>query len=431
VRLIERCNHVFASIHIPNQQTSFIDMLVDCANSFSPHVEITDEFTVVFNISGLGRLYKGAKEITRAINQRLSNCGLQANIAVAQNAETAILAARNFSGVTLISERAAVALADLDVENLPLTPETSEILDSWGIHTLKEFSELPESGIAERLGAGAVELQKLAQGKIDRPLLIPKAAVSYEDRVELDDEIELLDPLLFVLARSLNKLCGKLETNGMAVGEIELQLDLADGTVHNRGLRLPFPLRKSSSLLKLMRLDLMVHPPPSAVTAVRLLISAVPPRRVQGGLFLPLAPEPEKLELTLARIRSLVGDGNLGVPQLLDTHRPDAFRMLSHEALSREKDGGSAVPICPIAFRYFRPPLQAQVNEQRSRPVSVRARGIRGRVVAAAGPWRTSGDWWAASPWNRDEWDAALSDGTICRLYREPGQGWFVQGVYD
>lgn len=422
---------MFISIHIPAQQASFIDLLVECARAFSPHVEITDKRTVVFNASGLNKLYAGTKEITQAIAQSLAGYGFSANIAIARNAETAILAARSFSGVTVISEKAAPVLADIDVQNLSLTPETSEIFTNWGIHTFKELSELPETGLAERLGADAVDLQRLVRGNIDRPLLISQTEISYEDRVELEDEIELIDPLLFVLARSLNKLCRKLEAHGMAVGKIEVQLDLVDGTRHHRILGLPFPFRKSSALLKLVRLDLIAHPPPVAVIAVEIRIAPVPPRRTQGGLYLASAPEPEKLELTLARIRNLVGESNLGVPQLLDTHRPDAFRVLSHEALSREKDSNRTIPICQIAFKYFRPPLKAQVNERRHRPASVRARGIRGGVVAAAGPWRTSGDWWADSAWNRDEWDVALSDGTICRLCHDPRNDWFVEGIYD
>jgi protein ImuB len=422
---------MFICIHIPNQQIDVTDILVECANAFSPHVEITDKCTVVFDASGLGMLYTGTKEITRAINQGLTSCGLSVNIAVAQNAETAILAARNFSGVTIISEKAAPVLANMAVETLPLTPEASEILENWGIHTFKDFSELPETGVAERLGSDAVELQRFARGNIDRPLLISRTAISYEDRIELDDPIEIVDPLLFVLARSLNKLCGKLETHGMAVGKIEVQLDLVDGTRHDRVLNLPFPFRKSSALLKLVRLDLMANPPSVSVTAVGLLITPVPPRRTQEGLYVPLAPEPEKLELTLARIRNLVGDDNLGVPQLLDTHRPDAFLLLSHDALSREHGNNRKTPNCQVAFKYFRPPRQAQVNERGNRPVSVRARGIRGKVIVAAGPWRTSGDWWTDSTWNRDEWDTALSDGTICRLYHEPNNDWFVEGIYD
>jgi protein ImuB len=60
----------------------------------------------------------------------------------------------------------------------------------------------------------------------------------------------------------------------------------------------------------------------------------------------------------------------------------------------------------------------------------VAARGIRGRVIDLAGPWRTSGDWWTVDPWSRDEWDVALSDGALYRLYCCP-VGWFVEGSYD
>ena len=35
------------------------------------------------------------------------------------------------------------------------------------------------------------------------------------------------------------------------------------------------------------------------------------PRSAQGGLFLPPSPAPEKLELTLARIASMVGENNV------------------------------------------------------------------------------------------------------------------------
>jgi protein ImuB len=48
-----------------------------------------------------------------------------------------------------------------------------------------------------------------------------------------------------------------------------------------------------------------------------------------------------------------------------------------------------------------------------------------------AGPWRTSGGWWAQH-WNRDEWDVALEDGAVCRVFQDRDSGqWFVDGIYD
>jgi hypothetical protein len=56
-------------------------------------------------------------------------------------------------------------------------------------------------------------------------------------------------------------------------------------------------------------------------------MNPVKPRFAQSGLFIPAAPEPVKLELTLARIKAIVGEDRVGSPELMDTHRPDAFRM--------------------------------------------------------------------------------------------------------
>jgi hypothetical protein len=57
-----------------------------------------------------------------------------------------------------------------------------------------------------------------------------------------------------------------------------------------------------------------------------------------------------------------------------------------------------------------------------------------GEVKRAAGPWRTSGAWWGSTTaaWDRDEWDAALGDGSICRLfYDRHNDRWFLDGILD
>jgi len=66
------------------------------------------------------------------------------------------------------------------------------------------------------------------------------------------------------------------------------------------------------------------------------------------------------------------------------------------------------------------------------RPGRVDAEGFRGAVVAAAGPWQTSGEWWSETAWAREEWDIALPDGVACRLTRDCAtDAWTVDAVYD
>ena len=90
------------------------------------------------------------------------------------------------------------------------------------------------------------------------------------------------------------------------------------------------------------------------------------------------------------------------------------------------------------AMRIFRPPVRATVTLQEGRPARIacpRRKDICGEILWAAGPWRTSGDWWEQEGWARDEWDIALQEATGITLYRLVrdllnGQ-WRVEGSYD
>jgi protein ImuB len=403
---------MFACIHGPSGN------LPQIAAAFSPEFEQTAPDTVVFRVDGLERMHGSPQQIAEAIAQRAAD---EVNIAIAETADAAIIAARNFPGVTV-----APNLYDLDVATLALTDEMAQVFESWGIYTLDQLAELPENGLAERFGPQGVYLQQLARGAIHRPLKIFQPETTYADRIQLDHPVSLLEPLLFLIARLLNDQCARLLSNAMAANEVTISLELENRTEHTRTLRLPVPMRESKPLLKLLQMDLESHPPTAPTLAIALMLKPVHPRTVQTGIFLPATPAPDKLELTLARIRGIVGESNVGIPELLNTHHPHPFRLANAQPYT----ANSQLPIASSqAFRYFRPPLPATVELERNRPLRITASGIHGKVLNAAGPWRTSGDWWTTTVWNRDEWDVALSNGSLYRIYHD--SNWYVEGSYD
>jgi protein ImuB len=401
---------IFACLHGPGD-------LLAIASGFSPSFEQTAPDTVVFRIDGLQRLHGSPHKIATAIAKR---AGESIHVAVAESADAAILAARNFPGVTVSPD-----LSDLDVSALPLTEEMAQVLESWGIDSLAQLADLPEIGLAERFGPHGVYLQQLARGAIHRPLKIFQAETTYEDRIELDHPVSLLEPLLFLIARLLNEQCARLLSNAMAANEVTIRLELEDNPEHIRTLHLPVPMRDSKALLKLLQMDLEAHPPQAPTVALSLALKPVHPRTVQTGIFLPVTPAPDKLELTLARIRGIVGEHNVGIPQLRDTHHPQPFDLVP----GTPTPGPQSQSPGQHALRYFNPPLPATIDLANNRPVRLSAPGIHGKVLHAAGPWRTSGDWWAATQWARDEWDIALTNGALYRIYRD--SSWFIEGSYD
>ncbi|HTX39212.1 MAG TPA: hypothetical protein VME43_29510 [Bryobacteraceae bacterium] len=415
---------MFACLHGAGNLTAL-------AFEFSPTVEQTAPDTVALDVAGLDRLFGLPQEVAAAMARRAAETGLGCHIALAANPDAAICAARGFSarlGPSVIPQGdEAKFLAPLPLTLLGPSPELLETLSRWGIRRFQDLAALPPLGIAERLGPEGLRLHELARGEAIRKLRPIPDPLRFEDEIELEYPIELLEPLAFLLARLVNGLATRLATRGLATDELRLRLRLETRETHQRTLRLPVPSLDAKAFLKLLQLDLAAHPPAAPIVHVWFGVNPVKPQAAQGGLYVPAAPEPVGLELTLARIKAIVGEDRAGSPRLVDTHRPGAFRM---EQPSLPTAARAATHQPRLTLRLFRPPRPARVSLAEGHPSFIAAPNIRGKVMDLAGPWRTSGDWWTAEAWSRDEWDIALSDGILYRLYCSPA-GWFVEGAYD
>jgi protein ImuB len=468
----------------PAQEKTTHEALLDLGWSVSPRVEDTAPDTIVLDLAGLSGLFGAEEKIAQELAKRGSGLGLSARIAVAENIEVAILASRGLPGVTLIPPgEEAQRVRALPVHTLLPSFEILETLTRWGVETCGRLAALPVIQLSERLGQEGVRLHTLARGASMRSLVLAKPSDNFQEEMELDDSVEELESLSFLLGRLLDQLCERLAARSLSARSIRMEFDLersfekglqlsAHADQHKllprkfeKTLALPVPMRDSKLLLKLVRLRLQSDPPPAAVIKIVICAEADRVRTTQRGLFLPASPEPEKLELTMARLANLVGDANVGSPQLMDTHRPDAIRM-ERFRLAQEAAGGRRKKPCgpadkPVGknssasritkpangFRLLRPSVPARVELRDGLPARVFFCGARGEIVAASGPWRTSGEWWQ-DPWDQAEWDVEVrfsSSAQKNKRLSNPGnerglyliyydlrqQGWFLRGMYD
>jgi protein ImuB len=424
-------------------------VLLDCGRAFSPCVESTSLGTAIIDLTGTEKLFGSPESTASKIIRHAAEFGFELRVGIAANLETAMYAAHGYSGVTVIPKGLEARwLAPLAVSILPVSPETLDILYVWGVHTLRALAALPPIALTERLGQEGLQLQNLARGATHRLLVPVESTGDLIEAYEFEDPVETLESLTFILNRLLQQACARLVSRSLATNQFEVGLDLearqvktGQSTEHyERVWKLPLPIQDGRVLFRLACLDLEKNIFSAPIKKITVRVTPVRPRSVQHGLFVPASPETEQLEITLARIRGLVGstDENgtacVGSPAVLDSHRPDSFSVMPFS--SQRRSGASLRTTTSIlALRVFRPALEASVETAQDRPHCVSIRQKRLRVLAASGPWCNSGHWWNVSAWARDEWDVALKTWEGIGYYRlyldKIREQWFVEGMFD
>jgi protein ImuB len=446
-----------------SQESTAYAALLDCAWTISPrvddgpkHEEQDFSDTAVLDLAGCEKLFGSPEKIAHDLRRVASEIGFETNVAVAGSPLAAVSAAQGFAGVTVIPDgEEGLRIGELSLEALRIPFEFVETLKRWGIHTCADFAALPEIAVVERLGQEGLSWWRLAHGTDAAPLIAKDFPANFEERMDLECPVDLLEPLLFVLNRLLDQLFTRVRLHILAIGEIKVTLTLErnesrnkEPLLHIRTIRLPVPARDSKLLLKLLRLDLEAHPPSSPVSAVSMLASPVKARSQQFGLFMPLSPDPERLEVTLARIQNTVGENRVGAPVLLDTHSPDSFQQKRFVLPEMKEKGPAGEKQATAVMRIYRPALPATVDFQNGKPTFLSCEGVRRQILAFAGPWRRKGDWWSETAWAREEWDIETrtlrpkaqveppgrceAETALYRVYKDlRAKRWFVEGIYD
>lgn len=459
------------------------EALADVGRGASPRVEVAGPGVVVIDARGLGRLFGDPARVSALCRQQAADRGVDAAVAIAATRTAALLlalAGAPPAGVVTVApggEAAALAplpvslvarLAALDPPARPGARATAsrgaasaaaEVpLDTWrrwGIGTLGALAALPSADLFERMGTAGLAWQAIARGEDARPLVPTAETRPFEATCAFEWPVEAIEPLAFALGRVIDPLCVRLDRGGLGTVTLQTTLRLVTRELYVRRLGLPMPMRDPRVLRTLIVLDLESHPPPAGIDAVTVTFEPVAGRVLQPSLFARAHPRPETIATLTARLQAVMGEGRVGSPVAVDTHRGGAFAMrpavfappavrdaVLEDAV--EAAGEASPPVLSIVLRRFRQPPRVRVDVARGRPVRVRplepGRLPRlGAVRQAAGPWRTSGDWWrvevpagGAAPWDDDEWDVVLESGCALRLAHDrQGDAWVVAALID
>jgi len=462
---LARCEDLIVKPRSRAQEAAATEVLLQTAYAFSPNIEATAPGVGTMDLKGLGLdLKNGSADSWAAkIIRTLEEFYLDAKIGLAATPELALLAARgartfNIQHSTFNAQGPALEnsldvrcwMLDVEcshkiaIESLPLTaleptPELLGILQRWGIQTIGAFLALGKDRVAERLGPAATELFDRVSPDSIRPLKLVAPPEEFREQMEFENEIETIEPLLFVLRRFVEQLSRRLELGYLVIAEFQLRLGLASGANYERTLKIPSPTGHIETLFRMLHTHLETVQTASPVTSLRLNARPARPESHQFGLFESTLRDPNQFAETLARLTALCGPDRVGTPAPEATHRPDAFRMGTPEfvgvhasACSPDNPASRGIELqhFGLPLRRFRPAISAQVEFREHRPVLLRSPVFTGAIAEIRGPFLSSGDWWDDARWAREEWDVQTVDGSLYRIFRSPA-GCFVEGIYD
>lgn len=504
---VESFPHLSVLRRSPSEEASTVQALLEMAASFTPSVQELPRslaFTLALNMTGCSRYFGTPQAIGHKLLRAARDLGLSARVAASANLQAAacLLRAPGPSVIVVPPGEERTYLQHLPLAALELTEDFADTFTAWGLRTAGELAALPDADLVARLGQPGHRLQRLARGTEPHLLVPVEPAFTLREYLAFDAPVDNLESLLFVLGPMLDQLIHRARSRALLLASLTVTLhlerseDAADkdlaivegkekapstslstagpqsisselenrhdpqnqkGTLdstqptHRRTLKPALPLDDRTLLLKLLQLDLQAHPSPAAVVAITLGAEPGPRPGVQSGLFAPQLPDPMRLEVTVARIRALVGEDRVGRAVLTDSHAPEAFRMdqlTFNETMERRtRRLGAPLPLTQatphtgVALRRLRPPRNVEVRHDHGRLVAFTVREgatppLRYTVQKAFGPWRNSGHWWSADTWSREEWDiaATTSDGNhlLCLLTHNLLQTrWQMEALYD
>ncbi|MDQ2824318.1 MAG: hypothetical protein M3R29_02605, partial [Verrucomicrobiota bacterium] len=272
-------------------------------------------------------------------------------------------------------------------------------------------------------------LWQRANGKSTRLLKMVRPSESFQESFEFENEVETLEPLLFMLRRFLEHLSRRFSGVYLVAAEVTLEINFSNKQRYRRCFKIPHPTNDVDVLFRMLHTHLENFKSEYPIAAVSLDAKPAKATQQQFGLFETALRDPAQLSETLARLIGLLGADRVGTPILEETHRPDAFRL---EPFLWQLPGPTPPEGGPprAALRRFRTTISATVLAEENKPVHLRSAEMFGPAATQSGPYLGSGNWWDEKAWTRIEWDLELTNGALVRCHQN-GNGWQLDGIYD
>ncbi|CAM3075882.1 DNA repair nucleotidyltransferase [Pseudomonas floridensis] len=400
--------------HDPSETERLQQFLAAWAYGFSSNVSLKYPRVLLMEIESSLRLFGPWPVFEARLREELAGLGFRHRIVVAPNPVAARMLANMHDGLSIdCPHDLRRTLEQMPVDRIGLGREVATALARMGLRNVRQVLALPRDTLARRFPASVLQHLDTLLG--ERPVAMECYLPPdfFDQRIELNFDVESHQALLFPLKRLIADLATFLTGRDSGVQRFALHLEHIDGpdTVVQVGLL--SAERDASMLFELARGRLEQVLVTSPVRAVRLLAQDLPD-------FVPAHRElfDERVQQTLPweqlreRLRARLGDESVNGLRALADHRPECAWQSRTESKATALMQGHSRP----GWLLHQPqPLPAHSA----------------RIVA--GPERIESGWWDGGDVRRDYYLVETATGQRAWAYRTVGEngelllhGWFA-----
>ncbi|MFC9892321.1 DNA polymerase Y family protein [Nocardia sp. NPDC127579] len=458
-----RCPELFLAQADPDRDARLFEPVVAAVDETVPGVEVLRPGLLVLGARGAARFFGSEAAAAERLVDAVAAVGAEAQIGIADELSTAVIAARR---AALVAPGAgAVFLAPLPIGELAAEPslaapergELVDLLHRLGLRRIGDFAALPPADVASRFGGDAVLAHRCARAVPERPPSARRPPPELSVEYHCDPPIDRVDAAAFAGRMLAARLHAALLAASLSCTRLSVVAETEAGEQLSRIWRCAAPLTPASTADRVRwQLDgwLTRRDRPTA-PIIRLRLEPVETARsgaLQLGLWGGVGADTERARRALIRVQGLLG-GEAVRFGVLSGGRGPAERItmvvLGDEpvpAADPEQPWPGSLPRpAPAVLLLNRPAVLLHTAD--GDPVRITARGLfaapparltwgrRGWSLSGwAGPWPLDELWWtpgaAATARAQVQLDGAPADTRVLLLLYRAGI-WHAEGIYD
>ena len=424
------------------KEYSHLAHLAQWAYQFTPNVSIKAPDSLLLDITGCLKLFKGLASLTRQIEDGLRRLGYQPITGVSGTPLAALVLAK--SRAQQDSENTIDSLERLPVIYLSIDEKIIDALHQMGIHDIGSLLALPTSGLSRRFGVFFVDyLARLVGDKPDPQKFISPEPIFFSEITFLSDVTDT-QALVFPIRRLIGELGEFLTVRQLCANHLMLKLSHRSHPAKSFSVYLANPESDPVIFLPLVQLKLDQLDDIQEVDSISLAVNRFfPADLVSGDLFhgtrfrqkdgrINNKDNAANANRLLDMLHARLGPGTCYGLSVANDHRPERAWRPIHLGQPAQWQLADEVDENPRPVFLLHAP----------RPLNV-AGGhpcLGGKLELLKGPERIDFGWWDESaiskPIARDYFVARQKSGALFWIFNCPGDNpndkrWYLHGIFS